>query len=329
MKYILSQNHSKANLNRLSKIQEEFEIIDGYNYETEIKLILTSLNFPLYRWQQKIEDFSGGEKTRIKLAKILLQKYDLLLLDEPTNHLDIPMICWFEKYLSNLKKPYLIISHDRYFLDKIIKKIIELENGKVSYYSGNYSFYKEESKLRKLRIQKEIKQQQKLIQRTEDFIQRNMAGQKVKQAKSRLKKLNKLEIIPKIQKGNEIKLNFQSRKRSGNDVYRFENISFGFNDNILAEHINLSIFYRDKIALIGENGCGKTTFLKILNQELMPISGIIKKGASLQIGYYEQMHLELDDSLTVKETIWQRHCLLRGNRHSTHLAHWDSCRSPG
>ena len=301
----LSKEHSEKNLNEFAKLQQEFELIDGYNYETEIKLVLTHLNFPKKLWDQRINKFSGGERTRIQLAKVLLQPYDILLMDEPTNHLDIPMIFWLEKYLTNLNKPYVIISHDRHFLDKTITKIAEIKNKKIKQYSGNFSFYQKEVNLRNKQLLIASKRQQKFIQKTEDFIRRNIAGQKVKQARSRLKKLEKLERIEKPRFEKNVNLDFKNIKRSGNEVYILENLSFGFKNNILAENVNLRINYKDKIAVLGKNGCGKTTFLRLLNEEFQPFSGIAKKGASLQIGYYDQLHLQLDDTLSTMDTIWQ------------------------
>ena len=307
----LSEDQSEKNLKEFSKLQQEFELIDGYSFETEIKLVLTQLRFPKEVWNQELQTFSGGEKTRIQLAKILLQPYDILIMDEPTNHLDLEMIFWLEKYLSNLNKPFVIISHDRNFLDKTVTKIIEIKNRKLLTFHGNYSFYKEQSKLRDELQKKEFKNQQKQIKRMEDQIKRyriwGTARDSEKmfvRAKELEKKLDKMEKIEKPKSEKNLKLNFQMQKRSGNDVFVFEDLSFGFGQNLLAENVNMRINYKDKIALVGTNGCGKTSFLKILNNELSPISGKAKKGASLNIGYYDQSHLKLDDSISVMRTIW-------------------------
>jgi len=307
----LAEEQSEKNLKIFSKLQEEFELIDGYSFETEIKLVLTQLKFPEKVWNQQLQTFSGGEKTRIQLAKILLQPYDILIMDEPTNHLDLEMIFWLEKYLSNLNKPYIIISHDRNFLDKTVTKIIEIQNKKLRVYHGNYSFYKEQSQLREELQKKEFKNQQKQIKRMEEQIKRyriwgtSRDSEKMfVRAKELEKKLDKIEKIEKPRTKKDLKMNFQMQKRSGNDVFVFENLSFGFEQNLLAKNVNMRIDYKDKIALVGMNGCGKTTFLRILNDEFSPISGITKKGASLNIGYYDQSHLKLDDSISVKRTIW-------------------------
>ena len=307
----LSEDHSEKNLKIFSKLQQEFELIDGYSFETEIKLVLTQLKFTKEVWDQKLQTFSGGEKTRIQLAKILLQPYDILIMDEPTNHLDLEMIFWLEKYLSNLSKPYVIISHDRHFLDKSVTKIIEIKNRKLFTYNGNYSVYEEQSRQREELQKKEYKNQQKQIKRMEEQIKRyriwgtSRDSEKMFiRAKELEKKLEKIERIEKPKSKKSLKINFELHKRSGNDVYFFENLSFGFENNLLAKNVNMRIDYKNKIALVGTNGCGKTTFLKILNNELSPISGIAKKGASLNIGYYDQSHLKLDESISVMRTIW-------------------------
>jgi ATP-binding cassette subfamily F protein 3 len=301
----LSEDSSEKNMQNLAKLQQQFEIIDGYNYTTQIKLVLTNLKFPQSVWKKPIANFSGGGKTRIQLAKILLEPFNLLLLDEPTNHLDLAMIFWLENYLRKIEQPYIIISHDRYFLDNTITKIFELENCRLHQYNCNYTNYKT-AKKNNIELQsKQYERQQKFIKKTQDFIQKNMAGQKVNQAKSRQKMLAKMDVIEKPEVEKKIKLNINSKSRSGNDVCKFHQVAIGYPDNILAQNINLELFYQDKIAVVGPNGCGKTTLLKIINQELKPLSGKIKLGTGLQIGFYDQMHLSLNDSLTVKETIWQ------------------------
>ncbi len=300
----ISENSTLEQIDLYNQTQQAFEHAGGYQFQIEIKYILTNLNFPVKIWNQNISSFSGGEKTRLQLAGILLRSYDVLLLDEPTNHLNISMIFWLENYLQNCDKPYVIISHDRRFLNNTITKIVEIENNILTTFKTNFTNYLLEKKQR-LEVQaKEFKSQEKFIEKTEDFIRRNLAGQKVAQARSRQKMLDRIEKIEKPVAAHEINLTLNTKNRSGNDVYVFEKMGFGFPGKILAEDINLKIFYKDKIAILGKNGCGKTTLLKLINQELSPVSGTAKKGASLDVGYYDQEHILLDSSLTVMETVW-------------------------
>ena len=308
----LSLDHSQQNMERYSLLQSKFEHIDGYKFKTEIKLVLNSLKFPESVWKQRIAKFSGGEKTRIQLAKFLLQRFDLILLDEPTNHLDMEMIYWLESYLKKIQKPYIIISHDRHFLDKTVNKIIEIKDKSLSFYSGNYSFYKQESTQRALLQEKEYNTQQKKLKKMDNQIKQYRIWGKArdsevmyKRAKELEKRRTKIEAIDKPLEQRSINLSIQIAGRSGNDVYHLENVTFGFQDKMLAKNIDLNVHYQDRIAVLGRNGCGKTTLLRLLNEEIKPLHGIIKKGASLKVGYYDQMHLILNDELTVMETLWQ------------------------
>jgi ATP-binding cassette subfamily F protein 3 len=308
----LTADHSRESLKRYSKLQQKFEQIDGYNFRTEMKLVLTSLKFPQSVWKQKVERFSGGEKTRIQLAKFLLQSFDVILLDEPTNHLDMEMIYWLEAYLKKIEKPYVIISHDRHFLDKTVTKIIEIKDHSFHRYSGNYSFYKKESKSRTILQEKEFKKQQKKLKQMDKQIKQYRIWGKARdsevmyrRAKELEKRLDKIEKIGKPRQDKSINLKIKPTRRSGKDVYILENITFGFPGNILASNVNLRMNYQDRIAVLGKNGCGKTTLLRMLNEEIEPMKGNAKKGASLHIGYYDQMHFILDNTLNIKETIWQ------------------------
>ena len=309
---LLESSNTEENLNKLAKVQQEFELIDGYNFQTKMKLILTHLNFPQSTWKTKVLTFSGGEKTRIQLARFLLQKFDVMLLDEPTNHLDIEMIFWLEKYLKSLNIPYVIISHDRHFLDKTVTKIAELKDNGIEWYTGNFSQYKEQKKAREELLEKTQKKQQKKVKRMENQIEQYRIWGRARdsekmfvRAKELEKRLSKVDLPQTSKKEKNVKLNFKTEGRSGNDVFTFENLKFGFPGKTLAESVNLRIFYKDKIAIPGKNGCGKTTLLKIIEGSMKPISGISKKGASLKIGYYDQMHLELNENLTVMQTIWE------------------------
>lgn len=301
----LSKDHSDENLDLLAKLEEEFFTIGGYDYETNIKVILTSLGFNEEHWNNKIEKFSGGERTRIELAKILLSEFNFLLLDEPTNHLDLHMISWLEGYILNIGVPYIIISHDKEFLNKTVKRVFEIENKKLNTYGGNYDFYETESALRKSQQEKAYTMQQKQIDTTMDFVRRNIGSQKTVQARSRLKQLEKLDIIEAVGSEKSFNLKFKDSGRTGNDVFVFENAELGFPSLVLAKDINIRAQYQERIAIIGRNGCGKTTLIKVLMQEQELLQGKCKIGSNINIGYFDQFHSNLDYKLTPKETIWQ------------------------
>ncbi len=296
-------NSSAINLKKLEELEEQYYQMGGYHFASEMKIILAGFGFAIEDWERKIAGFSGGEKTRIQFVRILLAEKDIMLLDEPTNHLDFTMIYWLENYLNKQDKPYLIISHDRHFLDKTVTKIAELRNFRINLTHGNYSIWEADRETRALTQEREYVRQQEFIKKTEYFIAKNMAGQKVGQAKSRLKMLNRMEKIVKPEHEKRINLSFSNSDRSGNDVFTFENASLGYPGNTLAEHLNLYIHLRNRIALVGENGTGKTTLLRCITGELEPLSGTAKVGASLNIGYYDQMHTELDECLNVYDTL--------------------------
>jgi ATP-binding cassette, subfamily F, member 3 len=297
------EDSSEVNLRKLETLEEQFFQIGGYHYASEMKIILAGFNLKEEMWDRKIAEFSGGEKTRIQFARILLSDKDIMLLDEPTNHLDFTMIYWLENYLVKQDKPYLIISHDRHFLDKTVSKIAELRNLRIYLTHGNYSTWEADRENRQLTQVREYKRQQKFIKVTEDFIAKNMAGQKVSQAKSRQKMLNRMDVIARPEHEKRINLTFKSSSRSGNDVFIFDNVELGYPGNVLTEKLNLYVHYRNRIALVGENGSGKTTLLRCITGELKPLSGIARIGASLNIGYYDQMRTELDEGLNVFDTL--------------------------
>jgi len=301
----LRRNDDTAVLAKLHKAEERFQHLGGYEFDTEMKMTLTALKFQPELWNRKLTTFSGGERTRLALAHILLSRFELLLLDEPTNHLDIAMIGWLEKYLSNQNRPYLIISHDRTFLDRTVTAIWSMENGCLNITKGNYFSWFEAQKIRLLEQERQWKQQQKWVKETKDFIARNMAGQKTKQAQGRLKILNRTELIERPKEKHQMNLKVQSQDRSGNDVYRLENVEIGIGTKLLAKEVNLYCGYKNRICLLGQNGSGKTTLIKLMMQEIEPRKGSVKVGASLQIGYYDQYQNEMDEELTVYETLKQ------------------------
>ncbi len=302
--HALAEHNTTENQVLLAELNDRFLALDGFGYENQLEIVLTRLSLLRPLWDRPIKLLSGGEKTRTQLARILLEPFDLLLMDEPTNHLDFSMIFWLEKYLPALGKPYLVISHDRHFLDATVTKIGEIREKRLFLFGGNYSQYEFEKQRQDETQLKQFKQQQKLIAKTEDFIRKNMAGQKVQQAKSRLKMLDKLERIEKPTTESAVKLRFESQGRSGNDVFRLEHCAIGFPGLTLANDVNLNVFYQDRIAIIGRNGCGKTTLLRSLIGEHPVLSGHLYTGASLNIGYYDQMHINLAEGKTIRETIW-------------------------
>lgn len=301
----LQNNHSEYTQASLNALIEKMHNIGGYEFENEVKYVLTSLGFREDLWSKQVCCFSGGEQTRICLAALLLTPFDLLILDEPTNHLDIAMIRWLEQYLNTLSKPFLIVSHDRVFLDNTVSSIYAIRHGEIYITKGNYSSYEESYRIEQASIEKLYKRQQKFVATTEAFIQKNIAGQKTALAKSRLKMLQKMDVVDKPQSERRINLHLQEVTRSGNDVFITDNLCFGIDThNVLATGVSIDAFWKDRIAIIGPNGCGKSTLLKVLLGTHPVLSGIMKTGYSLKIGYYDQHHNDLDESGTVLDTLW-------------------------
>lgn len=284
---------------------ERFTSLGGYEWDNQLKYVLLSLSFPEDTWHQAISSLSGGERTRLCLAAILLKPHDLLILDEPTNHLDIAMISWLERYLMQQDKPYLLVSHDRSFLDHTVRGIFHLEHGSLSITKGNYSSWKEADAIARLSAERQYERQQKHIAQTMDFVRKNIEGQKTKQAQSRLKQLERMDLAEKPLQPQDFKIRLQSSSRSGNDLFSFKDVSFSAGGKKLACGLNLLAEYQDRICIIGANGCGKTTLLRMLIGEHKPDEGILKTGASLKIGYYDQHHVNLDASLSVMDTLWK------------------------
>lgn len=290
-------------LKKYAAMTHRFEDINGYACKSEITGILKGLGFQENEFDKKVATLSGGQKTRVALGKLLLQKPDLIMLDEPTNHLDLNSIAWLETYLLNYKGAVIIVSHDRYFLDKIATKIIEIDNGVVSSFNGNYSDYaiqKEHLRTEQMNAylnqQREIKHQEEVIDKLKQFNREKS----IKRAESREKMLNKIERLEKpVEVRADMKLTLTPYKTSGNDVMQIEGLSKRFGSNQLFENVSFEIKRGEHVAIIGDNGTGKTTLLKIIN-ELVPMdSGTIKLGANVEIGYYDQEHhvLHMDKTL--------------------------------
>ncbi len=283
-----------------SKMLERYESMDGYSIESRIKGVLKGLGFNEKDFQLKINQLSGGQKTRAGLARLLLTTPHLLLLDEPTNHLDLNAREWLEGFLKDYSGSVLIISHDRYFLDQIVNRVMELRYGDLEHYPGNYSFYIKERQRRLLEWQREYDKQQEKIATTEEFIRRNIEGVNTKQAQGRRKRLERLERIKKPPVDLNIpKIHFTSKKRSGNDVLKIAELSKRYPGLTLFENVNLNLYRGDKIGIVGPNGAGKTTFLKVILGQLDSDDGQVVEGAGVQITYYSQEH----DSLANDELL--------------------------
>ena len=283
-------------LERYSDLQHEFESEGGFEYGAKAEAILQGLGFEREIWTMDTGKLSGGQQNRLGLARLLLAAPDVLLLDEPTNHLDVDAVEWLEAFLAEYSSAYVIVSHDRYFLDRICQRIIELENGKASSYSGNYSAYLIERDERREAQQRAYDNQRQLIAKTEEFIRRNIAGQKTKQAKSRRKMLEKLERIDAVrldQSSGDFRL--QEIERTGNHVLTVTDLSIGYDGRGLARDISFILRRGECLGIIGPNGSGKTTFLRTILNKLEPITGEVRWGTKVQIGYYAQQLDDLDE----------------------------------
>lgn len=294
-------------ISRYDALQEEYRISGGYTYKSEITGILSSMAFKEESYNKKISTFSGGEKTRLALACLLLEKPDILFLDEPTNHLDIGTLKWLEQYLKSYKGTIVLVSHDRYFLDETVNRIFEIENHKLSIYEGNYSFYAKERSVRREAELRRYEKQHKEIQRQEEMIRRfkQRGTEKLaKRAASREKRLAAMDIIDKPDgEHGKLKLNFKSSFQSGRDVITADGLSksfgYGANKRELFRNVDLDIKRGERICIVGANGIGKTTLLKMLLGELPCSSGRIKIGHNVQFGYYDQGQQLLNRSNTV------------------------------
>ena len=287
-------------------LNHRFELLSGYTYESEINNILNRFKFNEIGFDQKISNLSGGQKTRLALAKLLLQKPDVLILDEPTNHLDIDTIEWLEGYLKKYSGAVVIVSHDRYFIDQIATTVYEIEYRKCTKYKGNYSDYMDQKAVAYASLMKQYEKQQKEISKMEDFISRNIVrASTTKRAQSRRKLLDKMERIevPKIN-DKSIGITFEIDRRSGNDVLKVEDLTVGYPDQVISNHLDFHINRLDRVALIGPNGIGKSTILKTVAGDLPKISGEIYYGKSLDMGYFDQEQANLTSNNTVLNEVW-------------------------
>ena len=306
MKYVAGEKLESL-MNSYTRLTHQFELENGYAYKSEIVGVLKGLGFEEEDYSKQIENLSGGQKTRVALGKLLISKPDILLLDEPTNHLDMESIAWLETYLLNYPGAVFIVSHDRYFLDKVVTKIVEIEAGQMRMYDGNYSAYAlKKAMLRDaqykayLNQQREIKHQEAVITKLRSFNREKS----IKRAESRVKMLDKIQRIEKpVEIDNQMRISLEPRFISGNDVLTVEGLSKAFPGQTLFTDISFEIKRGERVALIGNNGTGKTTILKILNGIVDADAGRFALGSKVQIGYYDQEHHVLHMEKTIFQEI--------------------------
>lgn len=288
------------------RLSENFRQAGGFTYEADIRAILNGFKFDESMWQMKIAELSGGQNTRLALAKMLLEKPNLLVLDEPTNHLDIETIAWLENYLVNYSGALIIVSHDRYFLDKVATITLDLTKHSLDRYVGNYSRFVELKDQKLATEAKNYEKQQKEIAALEDFVNRNLVrASTTKRAQSRRKQLEKMERLDKPEAGKKsANMTFQSEKTSGNVVLTVENAAIGYDGEILSEPINLDLRKMNAIAIVGPNGIGKSTFIKSIVDQIPFIKGEKRFGANVEVGYYDQTQSKLTPSNTVLDELW-------------------------
>ena len=301
---------TEADLDKLmqdyDRLSEEFRQAGGFTYEADIRAILNGFKFDESMWQMKIEELSGGQNTRLALAKMLLEKPNLLVLDEPTNHLDIETIAWLENYLVNYSGALLIVSHDRYFLDKVATITLDLTKHSLDRYVGNYSSFVEQKEQKLLTEAKNYEKQQKEIAALEDFVNRNLVrASTTKRAQSRRKQLEKMERLDKPEAGTKsAHMTFHSDKASGNVVLTVEEAAVGYDDQILSEPINLDIRKMNAVAIVGPNGIGKSTLIKSIVGQIPFIKGEARFGANVEVGYYDQTQSKLTPHNSVLDELW-------------------------
>ena len=290
-----------------ANISHDFELQNGYAYKSEVVGILKGLGFDETEFDKRITTLSGGQKTRVSLGKLLLTKPDIILLDEPTNHLDLNSIAWLETYLMNYQGSVIIVAHDRYFLNRVVTKVIEIDQGEVHTFLGNYSAYaKKKAQMREIRLkeylnqQREIKHQEEVIQKLKSFNREKS----IKRAESREKMLAKIDVIEKPTEANaEMRFSIEPKTLSGNDVMKVEGLAKSFGTLHLFSDLNFEMQRGERVAIIGNNGTGKTTILKIINDVLEADAGKITLGSKVSIGYYDQEHHVLHMEKTIFEEI--------------------------
>jgi ABC transporter, ATP-binding protein len=302
-----------ALLDRFDRLQNEVLTHKDYHYKSKIESVLYGLDFTKDVFDKKISTFSGGEKTRLSMAKLLLSEPDLLILDEPTNHLDMENVAWLENYLSSYNGAIVIVSHDRYFLDKVVNVVYNLEFGKLKKYVGNYSKFLKQYEEDYEKQLKEFTSQQKDIKRLEEFVQKNIARASTsKMAKSRQKVLDKMELIDNPKKDDKAaNIEFNIKEQSGRDVLMIENLKVGYDGKQVGNAYNFSVYKGDRIAIVGRNGIGKSTLIKTIAKKQNAISGSVHYGSKVSLGYYDQKQAEFESSKTILNELWDEYPLMK------------------
>ena len=291
-------------LNEYSELQHEFEFRGGYSFRARTEAALFGVGFSRQHLDRPVQSLSGGERNRLALARLLLADVDLLLLDEPTNHLDIRAIEWLEHFLRDTDKALIVVSHDRFFLDRVVNQILELDQGRVSNYPGNYSAYLVQRQERHAVAEKQWQRQQEWIERTEGFIRKNLAGQKTRQAQSRRNQLDRLERVERPAGNNpEVRFRFSTSVRTGRHVVTTHDLAIGYPGVRVADNLNLSVERGERWAFLGPNGSGKTTLLRSCIGRLPPVAGDLIWDERVEVGYYDQHLQDLDGSATVFEEL--------------------------
>lgn len=300
-------------LDRFDRLQNEVLTHKDYHYKSKIESVLYGLDFTKDVFDKKISTFSGGEKTRLSMAKLLLSEPDLLILDEPTNHLDMENVAWLENYLSSYNGAIVIVSHDRYFLDKVVNVVYNLEFGKLKKYVGNYSKFLKQYEEDYEKQLKEFTSQQKDIKRLEEFVQKNIARASTsKMAKSRQKVLDKMELIDNPKKDDKAAdIEFNIKEQSGRDVLMIENLKVGYDGKQVGNAYNFSVYKGDRIAIVGRNGIGKSTLIKTIAKKQNAIGGSVHYGSKVSLGYYDQKQAEFESSKTVLNELWDEYPLMK------------------
>ena len=299
-------------LDKYDRLQNQVLTHKDYHYKSKIDSVLYGLDFDKEVFDKKISTFSGGEKTRLSMAKLLLSEPDLLILDEPTNHLDMENVAWLENYLSSYNGAIVIVSHDRYFIDKVVNVVYNLEFGKLKKYVGNYSNFLRQYEEDYEKNLKEYVSQQKDIKRLEEFVQKNIARASTsKMAKSRQKVLDKMEIIDNPRKDDKVaNIEFRIKEQSGRDVLIINDLQVGYEEQV-GQKYNFSVYKGDRLAIVGKNGIGKSTLIKTIAKKQKKLGGNIQYGSKVSLGYYDQKQAEFESSKTILNELWDEYPLMK------------------